>query len=93
MWRAGAPTLVAAAALPLAGVIDIAAERARLDKEIAKVESDIKRADAKLGNADFLARAKEEVVDAEREKREEAEARRTKIGEALARLKDVAASA
>ena len=74
------------AALPLAGVIDVAAERARLEKEMAKVEADIARVDAKLANADFLKRAPEEVVEGEREKREEAEARRVKILEALARL-------
>ena len=44
-------------AMPLKGVIDFAAERTRLDREMAKVEADIKRLDAKLGNADFLARA------------------------------------
>ena len=37
------------AALPLKGVIDLAAEKARLDKELAKAEADIKRVDAKLG--------------------------------------------
>jgi valyl-tRNA synthetase len=75
------------AALPLKGVIDLAAERARLSKELTKVEADIKRVDAKLGNADFLARAPEEVVEGEREKREEALARKQKIIEALERLK------
>jgi valyl-tRNA synthetase len=75
------------AALPLKGVIDLAAERARLEKERAKVEADIKRVDTKLANADFIARAPEEVVDAEREKREEAKARQGKIAEALERLK------
>jgi valyl-tRNA synthetase len=75
------------AALPLRGVIDLAAERARLAKELGKVEADIKRVDAKLGNADFLARAPEDVVEGEREKREEAQARKQKIIEALERLK------
>ena len=78
------------AALPLKGVIDFAAEQARLDKEMAKVASDIARIDAKLANADFVARAPEEVVDGEREKREEAELRRAKINEALERLKGAA---
>jgi valyl-tRNA synthetase len=78
------------AALPLKGVIDFAAEKARLEKEIARVNSDIARIDAKLGNADFVARAPEEVVEGEREKREEAQVRRAKINEALERLKGAA---
>ena len=43
-------------AMPLKGVIDFAAERVTARPEMAKVEADIKRIDAKLGNADFLAR-------------------------------------
>ena len=74
------------AALPLKGVIDLAAERARLTKEMAKADADIARVDAKLGNANFVARAPEEVVEEEKEKREEAQARKVKIAEALARL-------
>jgi valyl-tRNA synthetase len=77
------------AALPLKGVIDLGAEQARLTKELTKADADIKRVDAKLGNEAFMARAPEEIVEEEREKREEAEARRTKILEALDRLKDV----
>jgi valyl-tRNA synthetase len=75
------------AALPLEGVIDFAAEQTRLEKEMARVASDIARIDAKLANADFIRRAPEDVVEGEREKREEAEGRRAKIGEALERLK------
>jgi valyl-tRNA synthetase len=78
------------AALPLKGVIDLAAERARLAKEMAKAEADIARVDAKLGNANFVARAPEEVVEEEKEKREEAVARKAKIAEALERLKGAA---
>jgi valyl-tRNA synthetase len=78
------------AALPLKGVIDFAVERARLEKELGRVDSDIARVDAKLGNAQFVARAAEEVVEGEREKREEAEQRRAKIVEALERLKGAA---
>jgi len=76
------------AALPLKGVIDLAAERARLAKEMQKADADIARVDAKLGNANFVARAPEEVVEEEQEKREEALGRKTKIAEALERLKD-----
>ena len=78
------------AALPLKGVIDIAAERARLEKEMAKADADIARVDAKLSNANFVARAPEEVVEEEKEKREEAQGRKTKILEALERLKGAA---
>jgi valyl-tRNA synthetase len=73
-------------ALPLAGVIDVAAERARLAKEMAKADADIARVDAKLNNPNFVARAPEDVVEEEKEKREEALARKAKIAEALARL-------
>ncbi len=75
------------AALPLKGVIDLAAERARLAKEMAKCDADIARVDAKLGNPNFVARAPEDVVEEEKEKRDEAEARKIKIAEALERLR------
>jgi valyl-tRNA synthetase len=77
-------------ALPLKGVIDFSAERARLDKELAKAEADIKRVDAKLGNEKFVANAPEEIVEEEKEKREAAEARKARIIEALERLKNAA---
>jgi valyl-tRNA synthetase len=76
------------AALPLKGVIDLDAERARLAKEMAKCDADIARVDAKLNNPNFVARAPDEVVEEEKEKREEAVARKAKIAEALQRLKD-----
>jgi valyl-tRNA synthetase len=76
--------------LPLAGVIDLAVERARLAKEMAKADADIARVDAKLSNPNFVARAPEEIIEEEKEKREEAEARRAKLAEALERLKGAA---
>ena len=66
------------AALPLKGVIDLSAERARLEKEIAKADADIKRVDAKLANEKFVANAPEEIVEEEKEKREAAVARKAK---------------
>jgi valyl-tRNA synthetase len=78
------------AALPLIGVIDIAAERARLAKELAKADADIARVDAKLGNEKFVANAPEEIIEGEREKRQEAVGRKGKIAEALDRLKGAA---
>src|SRR6059058_3674608 len=78
------------AALPLKGVIDFSAEKARLDKELAKAEADIKRVDAKLGNEKFVANAPDEIVEEEKEKRGAAVARKAKILEALERLKNAA---
>jgi valyl-tRNA synthetase len=78
------------AALPLAGVVDLGAERSRLEKEIAKCDADIQRVDKKLENKDFVARAPQEILDLENERRREAEERKVKIIEALNRLKDVA---
>jgi len=75
------------AALPLKGVIDFAAEKIRLDKELTKADADIKRVDAKLGNEKFVANAPEEIVEEEKEKREAAVARKAKILEALELLK------
>ena len=69
---------------------DLNAERTRLNKELAKVDSDIKRVDAKLGNPEFVRKAPEEIIEGEKEKREEAEGRRAKILEALERLKGAA---
>jgi valyl-tRNA synthetase len=74
------------AALPLQGIIDFDAEKARLAKEIAKLLADAKKTEAKLGNADFVARAPEEVVEENRERLAEALARADKLGAALAKL-------
>ena len=46
--------------------MDLAAERSRLDKEIAKVEKETARSQAKLANEKFVANAKPEVVQTER---------------------------
>ncbi len=77
-------------AMPLKGVVDLAAERARLEKELVKADSDIKRVDDKLANEKFVANAPEEILEGEKEKREEASERRAKILEALERLKGAA---
>ena len=73
-------------ALPLEGIIDISAEKTRLVKEIAKLEGEVKKIDAKLGNADFVARAPDEVVEENRERRADAVSRIDKMSEALKRL-------
>lgn len=76
----------ATAVLPLAGVIDLDQERARLTKEIAKQEGEAKKLSAKLGNDAFIAKAPPDVVEEQRERLAEAEATKAKLAEALARL-------
>ena len=49
--------------LPLAGLVDLDAERARLDKEIATAIAEMERIDRQLGNANFVERAPEKVVN------------------------------
>ena len=86
---AGAVTFVsggATAAISLAGIIDLSAERARLAKEIAALDSDIGHFNKKLGNPNFVERAAPEVVDEQRQKLAEAEAGKAKLTAALARL-------
>jgi valyl-tRNA synthetase len=73
-------------ALPLEGVIDLAAEAKRLDKEIEKLEGEAKKLDAKLANPGFLAKAEEEVIDEHRERLEAARARIEKLRAARGRL-------
>ncbi len=76
----------ATAAIPLAGVIDLAAERARLEKEVGKLEKEATKLERKLGNADFLAKAPEEVVEENRERLADMTGRRERLSDALARL-------
>ncbi len=72
--------------MPLGGVIDVDKERARLDKEIARLQGEIAKVDKKLGNADFIARAPEEVVVEQRERRDDWSAAVIRLREALDRL-------
>ena len=76
----------ATVALPLEGVVDLPAEAARLTKEIGKLDGEISKMDAKLNNADFLARAPEEVVEELRERREDAQTSAAKLKHALAQI-------
>jgi len=75
------------AALPLRGIIDFEAEKTRLAKEIAKLKGDADKIEAKLRNADFMARAPEEVVEENRERREDALSRMEKLAAALVKLR------
>ena len=76
--------------LPLADVIDLAQEQARLEKEIDKFAKEIGKIDGKLNNEKFMAKAPEHVVEEQRDRRANAEAAQTKLKEALSRLKGAA---
>jgi valyl-tRNA synthetase len=52
--------------IPLAGLVDVDAERPRLEKAIAEIEANVEKSKAKLQNANFVDRAPEEIVAAER---------------------------
>ncbi|MDB5368043.1 MAG: valine--tRNA ligase [Rhodospirillales bacterium] len=76
----------ATAVLPIADLIDVAAERVRLEKEIGKLLAEVGKMDQKLGNPSFVERAPEEVVDELRERRSDADAARGKLEDALKML-------
>jgi valyl-tRNA synthetase len=73
-------------ALPVGDVIDLKAEGVRLQKEIKKLADEVGKIDAKLGNANFVSRAPEEVVEEQRERRTQAEQTRARLSTALERL-------
>jgi len=76
----------AVVALPLGDVIDFAKERARLEKDLKKTQDEIARFDAKLSNEQFVAKAPEEVLTEQREKRAEAAALAARLSDAIGRL-------
>jgi valyl-tRNA synthetase len=72
--------------LPLEGVIDLAAERARLEKAAAQAEKEAQALAARLANPGFTERAKPEAVEKAREDHEARSAEATRLRAALARL-------
>jgi valyl-tRNA synthetase len=73
--------------VPLRGVVDFDAERGRLERERGKVEGDLAAVNAKLANESFVARAKPEVVEREREKRARLETELGKLSESIGLLR------
>ncbi len=74
--------------LPLAGLIDIAQEIARLEKEVEHLNKEVERVDKKLSNEGFMAKAPEKVVEEERAKQRDYSDKRDKVIARIAELKE-----
>ena len=75
--------------VPMAGLIDPATERKRLGKEIDRLEGDLRRSEGKLANANFVARAPEQVVQKERDRAAAAAEELAALNQQLAALDDL----
>jgi valyl-tRNA synthetase len=72
--------------VPLAGLLDVAEERARLEKDLREAEQYLARIDAKLSNEQFRSKAPTDVVAAEEERRSTAQARMEGLKKAISEL-------
>jgi len=77
--------------VPLAGLLDVAAEIARMDKDLKKIEADLAAINRKLGNEDFLERAPAEVVEKEKARFTESNERAEKLRGGIERLRALGA--
>ncbi|AVX04721.1 valine--tRNA ligase [Maritalea myrionectae] len=73
-------------AMPLAGVIDIAAEKERLNKELGKLDKEIDGVAKKLANEQFTSKAPAHVIDDQKQRKTDAEEKKARVEAALARL-------
>lgn len=73
--------------VPLAGVVDIDAEISKLEKELRATEAVLETSERKLANKDFIEKASEDIVERERERRDEYAAKHARIAGRLADLK------
>ncbi len=76
--------------LPIADIIDLTAERARLSKAIGKIDKDIEKIEAKLGNERFVQNAPKEVIDEQKTRKRDALTKREKLEQALKQLEEAA---
>jgi valyl-tRNA synthetase len=65
--------------VPLAGLVDVEKECARLREDLMQLENQLQSLEARLGNEKFVAKAPAAVVEAERKKRDEWSARRQQL--------------
>ena len=84
------PTKGATFGLPLADVIDVAAEKGRLEKSLGKLEKEIRGLEGRVNNPKFVESAPEEVVEEARENLSLRQAEEEKLKEALNRLAEIA---
>jgi valyl-tRNA synthetase len=75
--------------VPYAGLIDVAAEKERLTKDIEKARANAARIDGKLRNENFISKAPAEIVEKEQAKLKEANEAVAKLEEALKKLEDI----
>ena len=73
--------------MPMAELVDLEKERARIEKELEKARAQLEAQNKKLANEAFVSRAPEAVVTAERERAEKAKALIANLEESLAKLK------
>ncbi|MGH6775796.1 valine--tRNA ligase [Brucella tritici] len=74
--------------IPLGNLIDLKAESARLAKEAGKIAAEMDRIEKKLSNEKFVANAREEVVEAERERLVELKEAAQRVATAESRIRD-----
>ncbi|WMS45102.1 valine--tRNA ligase [Acuticoccus sp. MNP-M23] len=74
------------ACIPLEGIVDLAAERARLAKEAARLEKELGKIDGRLSNPRFMEKADADTIAEQRGKRDDTAARLEKIHAAIDRL-------
>jgi valyl-tRNA synthetase len=85
----GVPTALTAIGkihLPLEGLIDVAAERERLGKELAKAVDELKKVNAKLSNENFVTRAPEDVIGEMKERQKHWQIRVDELGKMIGNL-------
>ena len=72
--------------LPIADIIDLDAERSRLEKAIGKLDQDINKIEKQLANEKFVSNAPAEIVEEQKGRKAEAEQTRNKLSQALQQL-------
>jgi len=76
--------------VPLAGIVDIAGEKTRLDKEMVKVSKDLEQSSRKLANRDFREKAADAAIKKEEDKLKDFQEKFTALKAALKKLKEIA---